>query len=120
MAEFECIDVSDSNDVSIVRLVDEKVMDPVRVQKLGDELLSLPRQESDRILINMENVRFLSSAAINKLIVLEKRLSKKGGQIKFSNLQPEVKEVFNITNLNSVFDICEAQEDALEQFRSDQ
>ncbi|HMO14035.1 MAG TPA: STAS domain-containing protein [Pirellulaceae bacterium] len=118
MSEFECIDVRDASEVSIVRLVDEKVMDPQRVQKLGEELLTLPKIKPGRILINMSNVKFLSSAAINKLLILEKRLSKQGGRIKFSNLRPEVQEVFNITNLNSVFDICEAEEDAIEELRS--
>ncbi len=119
MTDFECIDVQDNDSVSVVKLVDEKVMDPERVQKLGNELLSLPDSNSDRILINMENVKFLSSSAINKLIVLEKRLSKSGGQIKLSNLRPEVREVFNITNLNTVFEIFEAEDEALEQFKCD-
>ncbi len=118
MSNFECIDVNESGDVSIVRLVDEKVMDPERVQKLGSELLALP-EDGDRILINMENVKFLSSAAINKLIVLEKRLRGSGGQIKLSNLCPEVREVFTITNLNSVFDIMEEQDDALSSFNTE-
>lgn len=116
MSDFECIDVKENDNVSVVHLVDEKVMDPERVQKLGNELLSLPKTNSERILINMENVKFLSSSAINKLIVLEKRLSKSGGQIKLTNLRPEVREVFSITNLTSVFDICDVEEDALEQF----
>lgn len=115
MSEYECIDVQESNDVSIVKLVDEKVMDPERVQQLGNELLSLP-DNGERILINMENVKFLSSAAINKLIVLEKRLRGNGGQVKLSNLCPEIQEVFSITNLTSVFDIRDGEDEALQAF----
>ena len=118
MSNYECINVQENDDISIVKLIDEKVMDPERVQKLGTELLSLPNGETERILINMENVRFLSSAAINKLIVLEKRMRGNGGQVKLSNLCPEVREVFSITNLTSVFDIREEQDEALEAFGS--
>ena len=119
MTSFECIDVKENESVSVVKLVDEKVMDPERVQQLGNELLALPETESDQILINMENVKFLSSSAINKLIVLEKRLSKNGGKIMLSNLRPEVREVFTITNLTSVFDICDAEDEALAKFKND-
>ncbi len=119
MSKFECISVNESGDVAVVKLTDEKVMDPERIQILGRELLSLPDNNRERILINMENVKFLSSAAINKLIVLEKRIGKSGGQIKLSNLNPEVRDVFTITNLNSVFDIREEEDEALEAFNSE-
>ena len=117
MSEYQCIKLSNQNEISVIQLVDDKVMDAERIALLGEELLSLAdQQEGARILINMENVRFLSSSAINKLIVLEKRLSGNGGELKLSNLSPAVEEVFNITQLNSVFDISPDAQQAMESF----
>ncbi len=120
MSEYQCITTTDVGDVIVVSLNDHKVMDPSRIQLLGEELLSLAGNgdEVPKVLINLENVRFLSSAAINKLIVLEKRLKSGGGGVKISNVSPEVGEVFSITHLDSVFDIRDDQRDALEAFAS--
>ncbi len=117
MTEFHCIKLSRKNDVSVVRLIDDRVMDSERIAVMGKELMSLTESENGhRVLLNLGNVRFLSSAAINKLIVLEKRLGAAGGYLKLSNLSPEVEEVFNITQLDSVFDICDDEDQAIAAF----
>jgi len=118
MQELQCISQTQSDDVIVVVFNDHKVMDPARIQLLGEELLSLvvPEGDPERIVINLENVRFLSSAAINKLIVLEKRLKSKNGRLKVCNLTPEVRDVFNITHLNGVFQIYDDQNEAIGAF----
>lgn len=92
-------------------------MNADRIALLGQELLSLAEKDGPgRILVNLGNVRFLSSSAINKLIVLDQRLAAGGGELKLSNLNPEVEEVFNITQLDSVFDICASEDEAIKAF----
>jgi anti-anti-sigma factor len=117
MAEFECIELDNVESVSVVKFKDQKVMDPARIEKLGLELLALVEDDQpDNVLINFENVKFFSSAAINKLIVLEKRIRARGGEIRLSNLRPEVRDLFSYTNLDSMFKIDEAQSDSLGSF----
>lgn len=115
MRDFECIELDSVKDVAVVKFKDQKVMDPSRIEVLGKELLSLiDEDDSESVVINFENVSFFSSAAINKLIVLEKRVRAKGGQIKLSNLRPEVRDLFSYTNLDKVFDIKDGQADAID------
>jgi len=116
MSDYNCIELLSKDDISVVKLVDDKVTDADRIAALGEELMTLAQPEGGRVVINMDNVRFLSSSAINKLIVLERRLTSNGGRLKLSNLRPEVEEVFNITQLHSVFDIRSNEEDALSAF----
>ena len=80
MADFECIELDSVEDVSVVKFKDQKVMDPSRIETMGKELLSLvDADEPENVLINFDNVSFFSSAAINKLIVLEKRIRAQSG-----------------------------------------
>ena len=117
MGQFECIKLDDVNKISVVKFVDEKVMDPSRIEQLGKELMSLTDgEEKKNLLINFENVRFFSSQAINKLIVLDKRVKAAGGKIRLSNLRPEVRDLFSYTNLDSVFVIRDEQSEAIESF----
>ncbi len=120
MDQFECILLDDVDTVSVVKFKDEKVMDPSRIETLGTELLSLTGgDENQRLIVNFENVRFFSSQAISKLIVLERRVKANGGQLRLSNLRPEVRELFNYTNLDSVFDIRDQQSEAISSFGND-
>jgi anti-anti-sigma factor len=117
MSEFKCIHLDENVNASVVKFVDEKVMDPARIEQLGTELLSLANENHKKnLLINFENVKFFSSAAINKLIVLEKRMRARGGQIRLSNLRPEVRDLFSFTNLDTLFDIRDEQTEALQSF----
>ena len=126
MTDLQCIKIDSINDVSVVKLKDEKVMAPAQVETLGAELLSLvgtnPNEDGSNtgtnVLINFENVRFFSSGAINKLIVLEKRIRAGGGQIRLSNMQPEVRDLFSYTNLDQMFDILSNQTEAIESFEN--
>lgn len=117
MEDFECIALDNVNEVFVVKFKDQKVMDPARIETLGKELMSLVSgDDSENLLINFDNVSFFSSAAINKLIVLEKRIRGQGGQIRLSNLRPEVRDLFSYTNLDAMFDIKDEQDEALASF----
>jgi anti-anti-sigma factor len=117
MRTFDSIVVEKQNGVSVIRFVDDKIMDTKRIQQVNDELNAVADEStSGGMLLNLENVRFLSSAAINKLIVLDKRIKSIGGDIRLSNLRPEVRDVFSITNLDRLFTIYDNSAEALKSF----
>ncbi len=113
-SRFQCIKVESVDDLSIVRFIDDKVMDPSRIEQLGGELNHLSdTSEAPQLIINFSDVKFFSSAAINKLIVLEKRVKAKGGRLRLTNLRPEVRDLFGFTQLDSLFRIFDQQHDAV-------
>jgi anti-sigma B factor antagonist len=117
MAEHERLDVSEVGDVTVVRFVDRHILAATNIEELGGELFGLiERENRTKLLLNFSDVEFLSSAALNKLIILDKKLREGGGMLKLSNLRPEIHEVFMITRLNQLFDIKEDEQKALEAF----
>lgn len=121
MQKFDSIVVQKRNGISVVRFVDDKIMDSKRIQTVNDELNSVAEEsKAGGLLLDMENVRFLSSAALNKLIVLENRVKSIGGEIRLSNLRPEVRDVFSITNLDRLFSIHDNSAEAMKSFASRQ
>ena len=106
-----------AGEVSMVRFLDRKIMDPTAIQELGDELFSLVEKESRKnLLLNFASVEFLSSAALNKLIILDKKVKAHTGKMRLCNLKPEIYEVFAITRLNQLFDIKNTEQEALAGF----
>jgi len=117
MAGLRRIDVTQKGEVTVVRFVDRKILDEANIQELGIEMFKLVEQEHRKnLLLNFFNVEFLSSAALGKLITLDKKVKANGGRLKLSNIRPEIYEVFAITKLNKLFDIKDDEADALAAF----
>lgn len=111
------LDVSESGAVTIVRFVEKKILDETSIQEMGQELFSLVEERGKKnILLNFTNVEFLSSAALGKLITLDKKVKAHQGKLKLSNIRPEIYEVFAITKLNKLFDIKDDEAGALAAF----
>jgi anti-sigma B factor antagonist len=103
-----------TGEVTVVRFVDRKILDAANIQELGDELFALVDKDKRKLIIlNFVNVEFLSSAALNKLIMMERMVKNSGGKIRFCSLRPEIFEVFAITKLNQLFDIKPDEKAAL-------
>ncbi|HTN75877.1 MAG TPA: STAS domain-containing protein [Pirellulaceae bacterium] len=117
MAVHRRLEVTEVGSVTVVRFVDRKILDAANIQELGEELFGLVETDNRRnLLLNFSNVEFMSSAALNKLIVLNKKVQGAGGKLRLSNLRPEILDVFVITRLNTVFDIKSDEADALAAF----
>ena len=112
---LECLELEQVETVAVVKFRDKKVMDPSRIEQMGKELLGLLEGDAnERLLINFDNVSFFSSAAINKLIVLEKQVKAKGGRLRLCNLRPEVRDLFQYTSLDKMFQIDQEQVESIE------
>lgn len=117
MALHRRLQVSQTGDVTVVRFVDRKILDEANIQELGQELFQLVEEEGRKnLLLNFSSVEFLSSAALGKLITLDKKVKGAGGKLKLSNIRTEIYEVFAITKLNKLFDIKDEEADALAAF----
>jgi len=117
MPTHKRIDVSKVGEVTVVKFVDKKILDEAGIQELGAELFSLVEHDNRRsIVINFDNVDFLSSAALGKLITLDRKVKSVQGRLKMCSIRPEILEVFQITKLNKVFDIRGDEAEAISAF----
>ena len=118
MANYRRIEVMNlsgtAGEVALVRFLDRKIIDAANIQEIGDELFALVEKELRKnLILNFATVEFLSSAALNKLIVLDKKVKAAAGKMRLCNLRPEIYDVFAITRLNQLFDIKPTENDAL-------
>jgi len=117
MTTHRRIDVTKSADVSIVRFLDKKILDEAGILELGSELFGLVEVENrKKILLSFTGVEFLSSAALGKLITLDRKVKSHKGRMKMSDIRPEILDVFQITKLDKVFDIHAGEAEAISAF----
>jgi len=109
------LDIDEVGDVTIAKFVDKKILDETNIQIIGNQLFGLVDEDArDKIILDFTNVEYLSSAALGKLITMQKKVKK--GQLRLCSIRPDIYEVFAITKLNKLFDIYDDQEKALEGF----
>jgi anti-sigma B factor antagonist len=118
MTDHRRIAASKVGEVTVVKFVDKKILEEASIQELGAELFGLVEQLNRRsILLDFADVEFLSSAALGKLITLDRKVKSAKGRLKMCNIRPEILEVFQVTKLNKVFDIRADEAEAIAAFQ---
>jgi anti-sigma B factor antagonist len=108
------LDLEEISDVTVARFVDKKILDESNIQTIGNELFALVDTDGrQKIIVDFSNVEYFSSAALGKLITLDKKVKTAKGRLRLCSIRPDIYEVFQITKLNKLFDIRENREQAL-------
>ena len=111
------LDIEEVGDVTIAKFLDKKILDETNIQIIGSQMFRLVEEDGRRdIVLDFTNVEYLSSAALGKLITMEKKVKAARGRLRLCSIRPEIYEVFAITKLNKLFQIHEDQEQALASF----
>src|SRR5580698_1940584 len=94
------LEVEDIGDITVVNFVDKKILHDQNIKVIGEQLFSLVDELGRRkVLLNFKNVEFLSSAALGKLITMNRKLQSAGGKLVLCEIDPQIYEVFEITKL---------------------
>jgi anti-sigma B factor antagonist len=108
------LDIEEVGDVTVARFIDKKILDENNIQIIGTQLFGLVEEDGrKKIVLDFTNVEYLSSAALGKLITMDKKVKAAGGKLRLCNIRKDIYEVFAITRLNKVFDIRNTQDEAV-------
>jgi len=69
---------------------------------------------SPHIVINLSQVNFIDSSGLTSLVAGMRDADKVQGSFRICSVHPEAKLVFEVTMMDSVFEIYETEEDALQ------
>ena len=108
------LDIEEVGDVTVARCIDKKILDENNIQIIGNQLFGLVEEDGrKKIVLDFTNVEYLSSAALGKLITMDKKVKAASGKLRLCNIRKDIYEVFAITRLNKVFDIRNTQDEAV-------
>jgi anti-sigma B factor antagonist len=109
------LELEEVGDVTVVSFVDKKILDEQNIQAIGEQLFDLvDNQGKKKLLLNFGSVEFLSSAALGKLITLNKKVQQSGGKLAMCKIAREILEVFEITKLDKIFKIFKDEQTAMQ------
>ena len=102
-----CLEIEAVEDVTVCRFRGQSVyLDEAGGQGLRDELNYLIDHEGrHQLVLDFANVAYFSGATRNMLIALHYRLRALGGWLIICRLNAQLREVFEVTRLNTFLDI---------------
>jgi anti-sigma B factor antagonist len=107
--------VSKAGQATVVHLAGPRITDQVYINELGDELVAvLERAQPPDLVVDLKAIDFLSSSVLGKLIRLLKRTRQAGGRLRLCSIRPAILEVFEITQLDTVFEIYTDVDEAID------
>ncbi len=91
---------------------DARILDETKIEQVFNDLMDmLNKTTEERVILNFNNVKFMSSSMLGKLIQVNKKCGEFKVKMKLCSIDPEIRQVFKITKLDKLFDI-EADEAA--------
>jgi len=110
------IELNMNGEITVVQFKRNKYLASEDIQQMGDELFQVVADGATQVVLDMSAVEFLSSAALNRLIMLNKKFKDVGGALRLSGLTSEIDKIFTITRLNTLFKIHPDVPSALASF----
>ncbi|UCH59614.1 MAG: STAS domain-containing protein [Anaerolineales bacterium] len=110
------IDVSsrDENGVQIVEV--EGKLNTGASPDLEKYLSTLVEEGWTKILLNLEYLDFIASTGLRVILATGKRLVGTGGKLVICNPNLMVMDVLKMSGFNQMFEVCDSEEEALENF----
>lgn len=100
------IDVEYGMGVTFVTFEEEKILDEGQITRLREAFEPIiERNQEKKLILNFVNVKFMTSAVLGLLVRIHKKVVELGGTMQLSNLDSNLRRVFEITQLTKVFDI---------------
>lgn len=106
-----------NNGVRVVYIPDVRLTEESRIESLSNDLVTMVnRSDVTRLLLNFGNVKFMGSAMIGKVILLNNLCKKLKVDFRICRLNSELHSVFKQMKLDKILRIHESEEEALDGF----
>ncbi|MFT7245388.1 MAG: anti-sigma B factor antagonist [Candidatus Azotimanducaceae bacterium] len=105
------VKVRDEGDTKVVML--DGKLDTNTTPTVEGEVNALLDAGAAKLLINFENVSYISSSGLRLLLATAKRLKREKGDLKVCSLNEMATEVFEVSGFSSILNVYATEQDAL-------
>ena len=78
------------------------------------QIIPLVDKKNANLLVDFAGVTYMDSSGVATLVEALQLTNKNGGKLRLFNLAQPIKDVFELSRLDKVFDICENEQQVLE------
>ncbi|MBI5199280.1 MAG: STAS domain-containing protein [Nitrospirae bacterium] len=103
--------INDIQEVSVVRVSGR--IDASTAPDLEKELNKLISSNRVKVVINFNDVAYISSGGLRVLLATAKELKRKEGSLRLCQLEANVYKVFKLAGFTAIFNIYDTEDEAL-------
>lgn len=104
-----------NGDVVVLKLIGR--LDTNTSQSLSDKAIGLIDGGLNKLVLDLAELNYISSAGLRVLLMLAKKLKSIGGKVALASLQDNVKEVFELSGFSSIFESFPGVSEATASFK---
>ncbi len=97
------MDIGESKEDAVFVLQPRGRLDSANARSFEERMLAALEQGESALLIDFADLDYISSAGLRVLLVGAKRLQQSGGKIALCALNPNIREVFQVSGFLSIF-----------------
>lgn len=106
------ISESEANGIQLVDVAGR--IDSATAKLLEDKVVGLLDGGAKALIIDLTRVEFVSSAGLRVFLLAAKRLKAAGGKYGLAGLQPQVREVLEVSGFSKIFSLFADRAEALD------
>ena len=112
------ITVKQTDKATIITFANKRMLEEWDIQMLQGMIMAVIEQiRRIQLILDFRNVRFIScSAGLGALIKISKKVHERQGRLRLCNINPQVREIFEITWLTKILNIQPDLDSAIESF----
>jgi anti-sigma B factor antagonist len=107
-------EVSKNGDVTLVEVEGQLIVG--NRQDLKQQVLEQLESGDRKFVIDFAKTGYIDSSGLGVLVSLSKKIREQGGELRLSSLNEDLRTLFELTKLDTLFRIADSKEQALEGF----
>ena len=117
MAKQADVSVEKVRDVTLVRFTEGSILDVEHIEQIAQQLYHLAKNPArKKIVLNFSEVQFMSSQALGVMVTFRKRVVNNQARAAVCSMRPELRQLFKITRLESLFPFFDTESEAILSF----
>jgi anti-sigma B factor antagonist len=104
--------VQKEGDVTVVEVEGQLIVG--NRQELKQRVLDELEGGSTKFVVDFEETGYIDSSGLGVLVSLSKKLREHGGELRLANLNEDLRTLFELTKLDTLFRIAESRSEALQ------
>jgi len=113
---METFEVQRRDDGHISILYIKGYLDAHTAPKLEQEIQKLINEQNFKIIVNFNELSYISSAGLGVFMGFIENVREKNGDIKLTNMNPKIFRVFDLLGFPTLYDILDNEHDAIKKF----
>jgi anti-anti-sigma factor len=111
------VEVNESIDGAVTIVSVKGRLDSVTAPTLGERLSGVLTAPSRRLLIELSQLEYISSAGFRVLLLAAKRAAEADGQIVLAGISGKVRQIFDLGGFLDLFRICDSRDEGIAALR---